>query len=250
VTDDAVRVQGKIMKCATKKDAHSKFIVAWKKTFPWGINAQWMRTEHDNTDEHREKLQHAIVEYEKRYPSTGGARNGSTSTKTPRPSVPPPRPSTIAAASVWTSSSTVSSLSHGILSTTSQGTATRNVFENTTNHSSASRRSTRSKTDYESDSNDEYDDLEENIDEVEDPTELYETHGQEEIEDDQDGNPQSTLYQVIQQMQFNFKEVPTGTASAPTNEGPCKHNGPTGLKPGIAESFTDPFECLAVNGLN
>jgi len=118
--DDAVRVYGKIMKCATQKDKHSKYIVSWKKLYPRGINEQWLRTEHDNTTEQREKLQTAIREHKVKHPNTGRGRNGSASTKkTPRLSIPPPHPSTIAAASVCTSSSTVSSLCRGTLSTTS-----------------------------------------------------------------------------------------------------------------------------------
>jgi len=52
-------------------------------------------------------------------------------------------------------------------------------------------------------------------------------------------------------MQFNFKEAAPGNASdSVLSEGPCEYNGPTGLKIGIAEQFTDPLECLAVNGLD
>jgi len=247
VTDDSVRVYGKIMKCATKKDRHSKYIVSWKKPYPQGINAQWLRTEHANTDNEREKLQVAIHEHESKHPSTGRGRGGSQGTKNaPRPIIPPPHPSTIAAASVRTSSSTVSSLSHGTQSTG------RNSARNTnTINTALSRRSTRSSTDYESDSNDEYDDLEENPEETADPSELFENLRQEETEDDTDGNPESTLYQSIKQMQFNFKEAAPGNASdSVLSEGPCEYNGPTGLKIGIAEQFTDPLECLAVNGLD
>ena len=121
-------------------------------------------------------------------------------------------------------------------------------MENTTNSAASGRRSARSTTDCESDSNDEHDDSEENPKDVEDLTELFENLRQEETEDDIDGNPESTLFLMIKQMQLNFQEVEAGFGAAV--EGPCEHNGPTGLKPGIAASFADPLECLAVSGLD
>ncbi len=238
-------LQGKVMKCATKKDPNSKFVIDWKKPFPAGVNPLWLRKEHDNTNEHREKLQDAILQFEAKNPTGTGTGTGkaSATTKTPRTSKPITQPpSAIAAASVRTSSSTVSSLTRSTMSTGDRS-GTRSVT-----FSAGTRRGTRSNTDYESDSNDEYDDLEENEeDPVEDPVECYDNN-QEETEDDTDGNPESTVFQSLNQLEFKFREVQPGTAV--TLEQPCKYNGPVVLKEGVAESFRNPFECLAQNGLD
>ena len=56
------------------------------------------------------------------------------------------------------------------------------------------------------------------------------------------------MFQSLNQLEFKFREVQPGTAV--TLEQPCKYNGPVGLKEGVAESFGNPFECLAQNGLD
>ena len=63
-----------------------------------------------------------------------------------------------------------------------------------------------------------------------------------------DRNPESTVFQHLQALKFNFWEVQPGRLV--DIEGPCQCNGPVGLKPGVADSFTDPFECLSLNGLD
>jgi len=110
-------MQGKTIKCATKKDVNGKFVVDWKKPFPKGVSPQWLRKPHDNADEHRQSLFAATQEHEMKF--SAGATQKRASAKTPAPAPPPQHPATIAAASVRTSSSTVSSLSQNALSAVS-----------------------------------------------------------------------------------------------------------------------------------
>jgi len=105
--DDSARIQGKIMKCATKKDRNSKFVIDWKKPFPAGVNSLWLRKAHDNTDEHRDKLQEAILECEALNPTiTKGEKRSTSSNKTPKAATRIHHPSVIAAALVRTGSNT------------------------------------------------------------------------------------------------------------------------------------------------
>ena len=62
--DDSVKLCGKIMKCATKKDRQSRFVVDWKKPYPQGLNPAWLKKEHENTETHRRNLQQAIQNYD------------------------------------------------------------------------------------------------------------------------------------------------------------------------------------------
>jgi len=237
--DDSARIQGKIVKCAAKKDPNSKFVVDWKKPFPVGVNSLWLRKEHDNADEHRDKLQEAILECEAQNPmTTRGDKRSTSSNKTPRAAIC--HPSVVAAASVRTGSSTVSSITHGALSTgPSQGN--RSTITST-------RRNTRATSECESDSNDEHEELDETGGVQDDPVDCCDNNNEEETEEDVDRNPESTVFQHLQALKFNFREVEPG--SLVDIEGPCQCNGPVGLKPGVADSFTDPFECLSLNGLD
>ena len=169
-------------------------------------------------------------------------QRASRSTKTPRRQPTSiPASATVAAASVRTSSSTVSTLTRSTISTAAHS----NQQSQTT---TTTRRSTRSTDDCESDSNDEDGDLDES-----EPTpvtpEAYYERPQEETEEDRDGNPESSVFQMLQQFEWKFEEVEPGSDTV-THEGPLPYDGPVGLKPGVAELFTDPFECLSENGLS
>ena len=237
--DDTVQLCGKITKCATKKDPRTRFVVDWKKPYPAGLNPAWLRKEYENSDAQRLHLQNGIHAYETSPAHAASASGTRQKTRTPRqqPAVLPPSAS-VAAASVRTSSSTVSTLTRSIISTNVQSTQ----------QSHSTRRSTRSSDDCESDSNDEYEDLQEDEAVPVTPDSHYE-RPQEETEEDTDGNPQSSVFQMLQQFEWKFQEMQPDNNSV-THEGPEPYDGPIGLKPGIAESFTDPSACLAVNGLS
>ena len=54
---------------------------------------------------------------------------------------------------------------------------------------------------------------------------------------------------MLQQFEWSFEPVEPDSESV-QNEGPLPYAGPVGLKPGVAETFTDPLRCLAENGLS
>ena len=243
-TDDGVKIHGKITKCAIKKDRHSRYVIDWKKPYPQGLNPLWLKKEHENTDAQRDKLQTAILSYEDLPANEKNSRAKTRqSRRTPRPAAPVPASASVAAASVRTSSSTVSTLTRSTISTTQQSTQLSQ-----TSSTAGTRRSTRSSEDIESDSDDEYGELQEE----EEPTPvrpdlLYE-HSEEEREEDRDGNPASSVFQMLNQFEWTFEPVEPGTDML--HEGPLQYNGPVGLKPGVAESFSDPMDCLSANGLS
>jgi len=122
-TDDAVKIHGKITKCAIKKDRHSRCVIDWKKPYPQGLNPLWLKKEHENTDAQRDKLQTAILNYEDLPANEKNSRAKTRqSRRTPRPAAPVPASASVAAASVRTSSSAVSTLTRSTISTTQQST--------------------------------------------------------------------------------------------------------------------------------
>jgi len=113
---------------------------------------------------------------------------------------------------------------------------------------SGTRRSTRSSDDCESDSNNKHPDLQEEKAVPVTPDSCCERL-QEETEEDEDGNPASSVFQMLQQFEWKFDEVQPGLDVGP-QEGPVPSDGPVGLKSGVAESFANLLVCLATNGVS
>ena len=270
LVDDSVFLNGKIIKCATKKDKASEFVIEWDgDNLPNGLNVSWLKTNHANTDEHRQKLQEAILSYEelsvpdqakkKKKVAHGSSKTSSRGGKKQTAETPLGNSITIAAteaaASIRTSSSTVSTLTRNSASanasvltlpssTRGRGGRRVNIVDSLARHS----RSTRSSdvVDSDSDDGDDLDEDDHGMDNVYTEDDTPET--QAETEEDIDGVEGCTIFELLSKPQWNFELVPE---NVPIDvEGPMPYNGPTGLKPGVAESFNDPMECLAVNGLN
>jgi len=117
-----------------------------------------------------------------------------------------------------------------------------------TGNSNTGTRRTRSSDEVESDSDDEYDELQEEVDPTPVMPDSYFETPQDETEEDRDCNPDSTIFQMLQQFQWKFEPVDAGIELE--SEGPLPYDGPVGLKNGVASLFTDPLECLSENGLS
>jgi len=115
--------------------------------------------------------------------------------------------------------------------------------------SQCSTRSTRSTDTIDSDSDDgnDFDEDDRDMDNVYTEDNSLET--QTETKEDIDGVEGSTIFEKLKSPVWNFEWVPENVAIDEI-EGPMQYNGPIGLKHGVAESFNDPLECLAVNGLS
>jgi len=271
LVDDSVFLNGKIVKCATKKDKASEFVIDWDcDNLPSALDVLWLKTNHANTDDHMQKLQEATLSYEelsapehakkKKKDDHGSSQNSSRRRKKETMATPVGNNITIAAtkaaASIQTSSSIVSTLTRNSASanasvltfpSSSRGRGGRrvNIVDSLARHS----RSTRSNdvVDSDSDNGDNLDEDDRGVDNV--CTEDDSPETQAETEEDIGGVEGCTIFELLSKPQLNFEVVPENVPILDV-EGPMPYNGPTGLKPGVAESFNDPLECLAVNGLN
>jgi len=252
-----------------KKNKDSEFLTQWDVgNIPTTINVTWLKQHHKNMDDHRHKQQEATTNYEENGTVTGNKQkrrrrnHGSTSSGCARERInntatPVGNSITIAAteaaASICTSSSMVSSLTRNLTTasvlTLPSSTCGRGGRRVTTLDSQRNMRSTCSTHTIDSDSDDggDLDEDDQRMDNVCTEDDSQET--QAETEEDVDGIAGSTIFEQLKAPVWNFEVVPENTAIDKT-EGPMWCNGPIGLKHGVADSFHDPLECLAANGLS
>jgi Transposase IS4 len=246
-TDPHVTMRGQIKECPRASNG-KQYRLEWKQPFPVGVEHLWLRTYLAASSDSKSLLQDAIKAYEES--SDFRTPTDKTKRKKGRPKKHPPErreandssnllsrqvpveveARSAASASVRTSS-TISSLSQSTIA--SPIVATRSA------------RSTRSTLDIESESDDREDLVEtDNIYALSD-------FGEEDSDDNSEatstaGSAQGGLAQYLAEINWNFREE----ASVEDNDAPFSYMGPSGLKLGVAESFTDPFECLSTCGLD
>jgi Transposase IS4 len=265
--DPSVLLVGQVKECPREANG-KRYRIEWKnegKPLPAGLQIKWLQSYLLSTKENRMALQDAMTKYEScSRPSTAvpsmpaaGRSPRNQSKKKPRPTVamaaegavshiaqhpqtPVPRhvDALAASASVRTSS-TISSLSQSTIASPEAAVARLPT-------GTVGARATRSTTDVES-SSDDGDDLDEEdnmyVQQVEDVSDVSDEEEEEE-EEPTTSNNSSGIGKMLEDIHWNFLQM----SSVKDDDAPSSYNGPSGLKPGVAESFNDPFECLGVCG--
>jgi Transposase IS4 len=249
--DETVQIVGQVRECPREANG-KRYRIEWKnegRPLPSGLNRTWLSSYIPASKAVRDKLQVAIAAYSDIFvnapedhrkksaakkvslPAKEGVQRANKSKlSTPVAYVHTGHQHAMATSASVRTSSTISSLSQSTIASP-EVVAQKN-------------RVTRSMETVESFSED-GDDLDEEdnmyLDDISD-IEDYDSDGEE--EETTAGNNGSGLEQFLKDLQWNFcvgKEVAD-------REAPSPYIGPSGLKPNVAASFKDPFECLAVCG--
>jgi hypothetical protein len=233
-SDQNVMIIGQIKECPRASNG-KQFRLEWKEPIPFGVQRLWLCNNLVASRDNKAKLQQAMLAFEnsshnkkinksraKKKQHTGHANFASG---------PPTEVDAVTASASVRTSSTISSLS-----------------QNTIASPEVTRTRTRSLLTIESDSDD-GDDLVEDDNMYGDPNASDAQAGDSDAESDATstaGSSTDVLAQLLSNVEWNFTEE----NSIVDDDAPFPYIGPSGLKPGVAESFTNPFECLSLCGLD
>jgi Transposase IS4 len=237
-TDSDFKILGQIKECPRASNG-KLYRIEWKEPLPPCINRLWLRTHLVGSMENRALLKAAIDSYDGRR-SEVVAKNQREPKKRKTASFAPVQQGPLehieamaASASVRTSS-TMSSLSQSTVASPPP-------------HVPLAVSRTRSSLTLESDSDD-GDDLDEE-DNIYDESDLVNRRNEDDSDSDSDASTSTAssvggLGQFLNEVKWEF----TCDTNTEDEDAPFPYSGPCGLKPRVSESFSDPFECLAVCG--
>lgn len=231
-------VVGQVKQCPRELNGRL-YVIEWRNPLPPGLQRQWLRCTFPGSDENKEELLRCIEAYQN---SSIGLKKAETrvanrtkkkvSVSISSTGLPVDYIHARSAASSVKTSSTISSLS--------QNTLASPIVPR--------RRQTRAANDADSSSDDG-----EDLDEEDN---MYEYDPVDAVMDDSDNEPDpdddktlentghSSLKDMLDDLLWNF----TYEVSVDDPDCPAPYVGPMGLKPGVAASFSNPFECLGACG--
>jgi Transposase IS4 len=255
--DPSVLIVGQVKECAREANG-KRYRIEWKNAgmpLPAGLEAKWLATYLPATK--RDALYAAIERYAACPTSEGMKKPGRKKKQSEKPAGPPTVAATdvavtpvpplqeidaMAAAASIRTSSTISTLSQSTIASPEAVVPTPMA---------AGLRSTRSTVDVES-ASDDGDDLDE-----EDNIYAEDSSASDDSEcevDDEDDNTitasvsgrdaEGGISRMLEEILWNF----VLETSFQDDDAPSPYDGPSGLKPRVAHSFTDPFECLGACG--
>jgi hypothetical protein len=268
--DPSVLLVGQVKECPREVNG-KRYRIEWKnegKPLPSGLQIKWFQSFIPASKEDRTALQCAITKYAscpvekaaKKKKAVTTTRNPKP-TKTPGATVavteeaiasPPPqvvddiyapvpmqyvRMDAIAATASVQTSSTISSLSQStIASPPAARPATRNSVDIDSASDDGDNLDEDDNTYAQADNSVASDHVSDDDDDEDD--ELTISAG---ASSDRDG---AGICKMIEDIHWNF----LNEATVEDKDAPSTYNGPSGLKPRVAESFNDPFECLSICG--
>jgi hypothetical protein len=247
--DPSVLIVGQVKECARESNGR-RYRIDWKNDgmpLPGGLQANWLSPYLPGTC--RDAIQAAIQRYAECTPPPPRPLAKAGTTQRPKKRAPKATAvqspvevvDAIAASASVRTSSTISSLSQSTIASPVPPRVPA---------ASATARGTRATADVESASDDGDDlDEEDNI-YVENASDSEDEDAEEDDEDEDtitasvSGSDEGGIGQMLEDILWDFICV----ATFEDTDAPSPYNGPSGLKPRVAESFKDPFECLGVCG--
>jgi Transposase IS4 len=246
--DDSVMLVGQIKECPRAANGN-RYRIEWKNEgcpLPMGLEMSWLISYLPSTPDNKAKLQEAMSAYDicpsNRQPKQSAQRNKkgqqqharNQNLQTPMAVVTTKEHNAMAASASVRTSSTISSLSQTTIASP-EAVAT-------------SQRPTRSSLTVDSSSDDGS-----NLDE-EDNIYAEGSVSENSLSDSDDEDAEETtagtntteggIAQLLQEISWNFANV----TDIQDKDAPSLYIGPNGLKPRVADSFSNPFECLSVCG--
>jgi Transposase IS4 len=242
-TDTSIEIVGQVKECPRASNG-KMYRIDWKGPLPPGLDRSWLRIHVAGTNANKAKLQLAIKAYEEKKPTaTHTKKMTATEPTTQAPigiEVETTSKERVGATASVRTSSTMSSLSRSSVASPEVSRLPR----------TSNLRKTRSTAELES-SSDDGDDLDES-DNIYAEYSLSEDSDAEDTDEDDDANTSGAsgsdnvgLTDLLDDIQWSFEAVDADLADT---DAPFPYMGPSGLKPRVSESFSNPFECLSVCG--